>query len=302
MQINRKPVIVSVPYMRQIRKMISAKLILPHQSLQEYVNSYTICSSDSAKINIGFPLFARHETTIGFFLGDTSIKTIHHQTRNTSVNSARVFLFGLSARCIESMASLGDYNTFTIEFKPNGFNKLFGIPAVEITDHILPANEVIGNGIILLYQQLLQSKQASQMGILADQYLINVISRAKKKYTNEGVTKASSHLFSNTTSKPISHYANLANMSLRNFERRFVEQVGTTPKIYCRLLRFNSALTYKINNPHINWETVSELFSYYDNMHLIKDFKTFTNSSPAKILQENPGFLNTGCYKVHTAN
>jgi transcriptional regulator GlxA family with amidase domain len=126
------------------------------------------------------------------------------------------------------------------------------------------------------------------MVAFADKFLISIINRKKRAYMNEGISNISCHLLSNTTSINISQYAYQANMSLRNFERRFMEQVGTSPKLYCRLIRFNSALNFKISNPRKSWDEIAEEFSYYDIMHLNKEFKQFTNFSPAKLLKDNP--------------
>lgn len=278
--------------------MLTTSLILPHPALNDFINSYTLCTHKSLNVNMTFPLYAHHETSIGFFLGDTSLQIKNYTTKVVTESTSKVFLFGLSTNCKEAMASTGNYTTFTIEFKANGFSKMFGISANEITDNNFPANEVIGSGVTHLYEQLLHTKSAQQMVAFADKFLINTINRKKSTYINEGITKISSYLLTNTTITNISQYAYHANMSLRNFERRFVEQVGTSPKLYCRLLRFNSALNFKISNPKKNWAEIADVFSYYDTMHLIKEFKQFTNSSPTMLLDDNPDFISNSCYKI----
>jgi AraC-like DNA-binding protein len=279
--------------------MLTTSLLLPHPALSDFINSYTLCIHNALNVNMSFPLYAHHETTIGFFLGNTSLKIKNHTTKVVTESTNKVFLFGLSTNCKEAMASRGNYNTFTIEFKPNGFNKMFGISANEITDNNFPACKVIGNGVIQLYEQLLNAKSAKQMVTFTDKFLISILKRKKRTYANEGITKISSFLLANTTITNISQYAYHANMSLRNFERRFLEQIGTTPKSYCRLLRFNSALNHKISNPKKSWADIADVFSYYDTMHLIKEFKQFTNSSPTMLLDDNPYFISNSCYKVH---
>lgn len=142
----------------------------------------------------------------------------------------------------------GNYNTFIIEFKPNGFYKMFGIPASEICNNTFPANEVIGNGTEHLYEQLLHAAGAPEMVLYAEKFLLGFLNRQKAVYINEGITKISYQLLTNLSSN-ISQYALGANMSLRNFERRFEEQVGTSPKLFCRLLRFNTAIKFKMTHP-----------------------------------------------------
>lgn len=136
-----------------------------------------------------------------------------------------------------------------IEFKPNCFNKLFRTPAGEICDNTFPANQVIGKGAENLYEQLLHAPSVSDMVSLADQFLMDIISRQKAVYTNDGITKISCQLINNINPVNVSQYAYQANMSVRNFERRFTEQVGTSPNFFVGLLRFNTAFKSKISYP-----------------------------------------------------
>jgi AraC-like DNA-binding protein len=279
--------------------MLSASQILPHPSLAEFVRSFTLCAHSSANVNIGFPLYAHHETTIGFFLGDTSIQISNQTSKAVTKSKSNVFLFGLSTSCKEAMASNGDYRTFTIEFEPNGFFKMSGVPANEIADNNFSASEVMGNGINRLYHRLLHATNEKEMVALANRFIISTLKRRKKTYANDGITKISPFLLANSTMTTISQYACDANMSLRNFERRFIEQVGTSPKSYCRLLRFNAAFNFKLSNPGKCWADIADVFGYYDSMHLVKEFKQFTNFSPAMLLDDNPGFITNSCYKVY---
>ena len=79
-------------------------------------------------------------------------------------------------------------------------------------------------------------------------------------------------------------------MSIRNFERRFIEQIGVPPKEYYRLVRFNNALITKLKYPQKNWTSIAYEFGYYDQMHMIKEFRQFANLNPSHLLQLNTDF------------
>lgn len=245
-----------------------------------------------------FPLYANHETSIGFFLGDTSIHTYDYATKAKMQSMNRVFIFGVSTQCKGSMASKGNYNTFTIGFKPNGFTKIFGIPASQLSNSIFPAHDIIGSSITRLHEKLLHASSSAQIVRLADDFLLNILKGKKISYINNGISKISNYLLTHRSTFTIPQYAYEANMSLRNFERIFREQVGIAPKLFCRLLRFNAAFQYKICQPKITWNEIAIEFGYSDTMHLIKEFKQFTNSSPANLINENTDFVENSCYKI----
>lgn len=185
----------------------------------------------------------------------------------------------------------GDYNTFIIEFKPNGFSKMFGITASEISNNSFPASEVIGNCAEHFYEQLLNASDVQGMVSIADKFLFSFLHRQKAMYINDGITKISDQLLRNIHPINITQYAGQANMSMRNFERRFSEQVGTSPKVFCRLLRFNTAVKFKIIHPKKSWTDIAYECGYYDTIHMIKEFKQFANASPAALFNDNPGFM-----------
>ncbi len=67
-----------------------------------------------------------------------------------------------------------------------------------------------------------------------------------------------------------------ANMSFRNFERRFTDEVGTPPKLYARITRFYNALENKMLHPNKRWLDIANENGYYDQAHFIKEVKAFS--------------------------
>lgn len=67
-------------------------------------------------------------------------------------------------------------------------------------------------------------------------------------------------------------------------QRRFIEifssLVGLTPKVFCRILRFQQArvLAEKLETP--DWAELAVTCGYFDQSHLIKDFREFSGSTP----------------------
>jgi len=269
--------------------MLTATLILPHPLLRDFIYNYTLCRSGSAQLNLDIPCFANHETSLCFFRTDSPIMIKNSTAKITVEQVDKASLFGVFTHFKGTMRFKGNCDEFIIEFKPNGFNRMFSIPATEICDKILSANEVIGKYIKQLYEQLLHASGIQEMVSLADKFLIGFLNRQKAVYSNEGITRISDQLLSKNYNIDISKYASKANMSIRNFERRFFEQIGTSPKLYCRILRFNTTVKSKIIHPEKSWIDIAYENGYYDIMHMIKEFKQFANASPSILFNNNPG-------------
>ena len=67
---------------------------------------------------------------------------------------------------------------------------------------------------------------------------------------------------------------------MRQFERRFCELVGVTPKRYARIVRFDAALRAKMAVPKRAWTDIAHEIGYYDQMHMVHDFRRFSGESP----------------------
>jgi len=76
-----------------------------------------------------------------------------------------------------------------------------------------------------------------------------------------------------------------AGLGVRQFERRFSEQVGLPPKLFTRIVRFNAALEAKVNAPRRRWTDIAHEFGYFDQMHMIRDFEDFTGESPSTFMR-----------------
>jgi AraC-like DNA-binding protein len=69
-------------------------------------------------------------------------------------------------------------------------------------------------------------------------------------------------------------------ISRRAVEKQFAEKVGISPKYYSRTMRFTALQQYLINHRQPCWLDITQQFGYHDQSHLIKDFYSFTGSSP----------------------
>lgn len=78
--------------------------------------------------------------------------------------------------------------------------------------------------------------------------------------------------------------AGYACLSISQFERRFIQQMGVAPKLYNRINRFYSAYLLKGLRPNLDWLSIAVQTGYNDYQHLAKDFKQFSGTTPNSLL------------------
>lgn len=272
--------------------MVKTIEIPPSPLLFPFVRCYMVKEYNTFGLSVKRPWFASHEFFLAFFLKDKPVELIVHDTGEIITGSC-VSPMGISTGNNGIMTYNGDYRLFSINFQPNGFNKLFGIPQHLFTDNIFSGDEVFDGTMTQFFEQLQEAADIEKMAYIADIFLIKVLSKRKNINARDPIAAASGLILNSNGLIHIDKLAAFSNMSFRNFERSFKDQVGTSPKLFARIIRFNYALTQKLKRPDINWTTIALECGYFDQMHFIKDFKQFTGIVPNTFITET-AFLEAG--------
>ena len=89
----------------------------------------------------------------------------------------------------------------------------------------------------------------------------------------------------------VDHLACIGNLSTRQLERRFLHEVGIPPRLLANILRFRRVFDL-FDEPLANsWVEAALSAGYFDQAHMIRDFKEFAHTSPSfleKDLEKTP--------------
>jgi len=80
----------------------------------------------------------------------------------------------------------------------------------------------------------------------------------------------------------IEQLAHEVNLSRRQLERRFSHEIGLSPKAFNRIIRFQNV--FQAYESQRDWVTVAHDCGYYDQAHLIEDFRELAGEPPTKLL------------------
>lgn len=69
-------------------------------------------------------------------------------------------------------------------------------------------------------------------------------------------------------------------LSTRRFSQLFGEHVGVSPKLYCRIQRFQKAVACLHRGEDLRWAELALACGYYDQSHFANDFRAFSGFSP----------------------
>ena len=88
--------------------------------------------------------------------------------------------------------------------------------------------------------------------------------------------------------------ATLMGRSRRSLELAFQREVGTSPKMYCRITRFRSIVdAVSIDGPSADWVQLALDSGFFDQSHLIRDFRRFAGAAPTSFLAQQTAFAHS---------
>lgn len=190
-----------------------------------------------------------------------------------------------------SILKLG-YNHLMIKigFQPGALYRLLGQPMQAMIQKDYDGEAVFGSAVKHVVETLANATDFNVMKNIADEFMFDHLTKIKKQiYIDYIVPEIIKH---GGTIK-IDELVKMACISNRQFERAFKDRMGISPKFYSRLVRFGKAWLLKENNPNMTWTQVAYECNYFDQMHLIRDFKVFADTNPKEISNafENQPFL-----------
>jgi AraC-like DNA-binding protein len=164
-----------------------------------------------------------------------------------------------------------------IRFRPGMATTFLGISAAELTDASVPLEDLWPRHARQLTRQMddARSIQAA-MQVLFDHLPAPNAILTPTQLAVEALTIANGNA-------DLDVAARQANLSVRQFRRRCLEESGLTPKRLCRVLRFRHACRLARQTNYRNWSAIAMEAEYFDQSHLIRDFQEFTGYAPMSV-------------------
>ena len=268
--------------------MITSSEIAPSPALAPFISCYAYREFDTNGIDLIKPWQASSEANIIFFFKDVPSKLTDSKSGKVLKEGASCDVVGMSTQYNGDMTFNGKYSFLQILFLPHGFYSLFNVSPLEIADKIVWSGDIFNSEIKILHEQLYEAKSVTDMAELVNVWLLHHLNKKRRIDFKDRITVTANQIVKNAGLIDINTLADYACMSMRNFERTFINETGMTPKQLCCISRFNHALELKLKYPAMNWTSIAYQSGYFDQMHLIKDFKRFCGVAPSSLLKHVP--------------
>ena len=177
-------------------------------------------------------------------------------------------------------------------FKPGAGFPLVHTSVSKYTNSVVPAEEVFGESILKLFQELKLPTISEEKFLAIERWLDNQLN--PDDFYLEVIRYAIEAIENSPTQINLSKLSEKLGYSQKQFIQLFKKYVGITPKQFHRIVRFNEILSAVENGEELSWTIVAADCGYFDQAHFIKDFQSFSGINPKKYLTDigdYPNFL-----------
>jgi AraC-like DNA-binding protein len=255
----------------------------PCRALRPYVRCYLQRSgSDTGVLSVD-PVVARLEQVIEFHF-KTRYEIHPTATEMTRVAPLAAVIGPQTARHFTVFIQ-GPVDAFAIILQHAGFHRLFRIPLSEFTDDGTEASSVFGSVIMSLRERLGGVNTFAERVRIAESFLLHTLAQVDDR---DPFASVAACLLKVDAGSRISEVASQTGLSLRQFERRFHQYAGVPPKLFAKIARFQAALEMKVKSSAQSWITVAHANEYFDQMHMIRDFRELGGATPSRVSADIP--------------
>jgi len=215
-----------------------------------------------------------------FYLGNKpkSLDEKKHFTENT-------ILSGQQKGYYDILVS-GNLSLFSISFQPYGARMFFDMPSNEFFDQNLPLKYLVKDKVDKLESDLYGASSFEKRIDIIEGFLVNQLRKNPKDYEINRIIISVELVNQSKGIIDIETLSSFACLSRKQYERTFSEYIGASPKQFLRTVRFQNTLREKQSNKHIQLTELAYNCGYYDQSHMIIDYKLLSGKTPTQYFSE----------------
>ena len=174
--------------------------------------------------------------------------------------------------------------TVTARLRLGATEAVLGAPASAIAGRIVALEDLWGDAATgSLCERLAGARDVNVAAAILESTIAERIAGAHGRRAGSRLALEAADLL---MSASVNAVADDLGVSERHLRRVFRETVGVSPKAFATLTRFHRALRAAREDGHGSWASIAAVAGYYDQAHLIADFRAIAGVTPRALLEE----------------
>jgi AraC-like DNA-binding protein len=170
--------------------------------------------------------------------------------------------------------------------------RLFGLPAGELAGIDVHADDLLYAAAGEIQDRVREAASWPARFAVLDRALLRLLADGDPPAVPAEVTVAWHRLLRSRGAVPVAQLARDVGWSERHLANRFQRETGLTPKAAARVIRFDAARR-RLQRGGTTIAAVAAGFGYYDQPHLVREFRALAGCSPSHWLATEIGDRTT---------
>lgn len=181
---------------------------------------------------------------------------------------------------------------------PLAARALFGVPAAELDSMSTDGSDVLGRQASTVRDQLMVAEDWPSAFSVLSGYLRSRLDGQRLSGPRSEIAEAWTWLARHRGTGSMEGLARHVALSRRQLNTLFQREMGQSPKTVSRLMRFETARQHitraVVAGRSLGLADVAHQHGYYDQSHLVRDFRQFTGLSPSGWIHEERRNIQAG--------
>lgn len=184
---------------------------------------------------------------------------------------------------------------FGINLKPEVLIQLFKVPASALFNYYTDVANFMNARISAFADQLMGVEDPQMLVELTEAYLQNRIRQIR--FEESCLHHATRLIRESKGAITIDSLCKSLYVTERQLQRNFKDNIGASPKVYTRIIRFRNIYRDLKKNSceKISWASLSFDHGFSDQSHMIRDFKEFSGVNPSLIVSGEAPYYQLSC-------
>jgi AraC-like DNA-binding protein len=194
-----------------------------------------------------------------------------------------IHVFGARQRVHRKLIHAGQ-RMLTARLQLGASDAVFGVPASAIAGRLVALDELWGDTAARqLCDRLTTARTTVDAASIVDDAIAERLALVDARRAHAQLVLHAAQRFASAS---VNAVADELGMSERHLRRIFHEAVGVSPKAFAKLARFHRALRAARKDNGASWATIAAATGYYDQAHLIGEFRAIAGVTPRALLGE----------------
>jgi AraC-like DNA-binding protein len=249
------------------------KNISPGKSIAEFVKTILVFDNNTVKEKNLLPFFADGYPGIMFQQTINGLYVMPHNKKMPVF-----FLYGQTIHPIELQVT-GSYHFIVFQLYPFVLKDIFNLNAKDLNDDCFDLLELQHFNTAKIITQLNKSA-ITEKQITNITLFLHSIFEAKKERIDFKIRQAIQLIIGSNGQLTVAALRQRLNITERTFERRFITQVGVSPKQFSKMIQFQESLIQLTDKGYSKLSDIVYDNGFADQSHFIRVFKTYTGKTP----------------------